>query len=261
MNSVFYSLIGVLVGSFISWNSLRLLNKKKLRMDIEIKVVDQISDNIVDLHESLYKLHKLTEDFFLKVSVYINKNYEKDFQKEHTYQLIKDCDDEIYIGVQNLIDQYEDFSIYVDIKEIVIMDSSEKISNLHKAFWRYVMAFDDLSSVFGTNLYKSQLIDSIKEFLPKEDFSEILREFESTRKELDSAYEITLTALQSLNEELLNKVYGHIFDRKRNKKIYEVSSGKLYAVEELYTEEKAKQIYKNNRIKRKFKSNNLGSAG
>lgn len=247
MNNIFYSLIGVLVGSVISWLANSWLNKRKLRMDIEIKVVDQISEKIINLQESFSQLHSSTSTFLYIVTLYLNKDLSNE---NNYYQQIEKYDEEIYTGIEDIINKYEQFTVYLDIKEIVIKDTLNKVNSLDKAFWKYIIELSELTDVFSKEIYKSDLIDSIKKLLPQKESSEILKEFKSASEKVESAYNSTLSELQTLNEELLNKVYGRIFNRKRNRRIYEVSDGKLFAVEKIYSEEKAKQIYKNNRIKR-----------
>jgi hypothetical protein len=238
-----------MVGSFLSWFLNKWLNKNKLKIEIQIKIIDDISSKILRLREKLYEEYKLIEDFNFHLFLYI-----KDLGKneEDTYKKVDSLYNDIFSNKDILIKEFEELYIFLEVKEIVIKEFLKDINELDKSFWNYLVSLDELSELYIKHIFRSDLFELYEDLLPKQDFTDVGPEVQSKYNVINDSYKNILLNLHTLNEALLNKVYGEIFNKKKDKKIYEVTCGKLEPVERLYTVEKAKQIYKQNKIKKVF---------
>jgi len=247
--NIISSLIGVMIGSILSWFFNRWLNKNKLKTEIQIKVVDEISSKILRLREQLYEEYKLINDFNSYLLIYIQNISQN---KDSSYKKVESLYDDIWDKKDVLISEFDEFFIFLEIKEIVIKEFSRDVSELDKRFWDFIFSLEDFNDLYINDIFKSEITELIEELLPAKDFNGIELAFQNQFKSIYNAYKDLLIKLNVFNEALLNKVYGKIFNKKIDKKIFEVPAGKLEPIERIYTLEKAKQIYKQHRIKKVF---------
>lgn len=247
-SNVLSSLIGVLVGSFISWLSNKWLNNKKLSTEIKIKTIDEISNKILDLCNGIYSIYQLNQMFNSLLSLYLDESQRGKISYEKLDEYFNELEEEI----SNLEKEYEGFYVFLGIKEIAIKKYSKLIRELNQSFWKYLINLDGLHHLYIRDIYKSEEFSDIIEYLTKRESSEIIKEQHELDNDINNSYKDMLLKMWKLNDELLNEAYGKIFNSKKEKRIYEVDCGKVMAIEDIYTLDKAKQIYKQNKIKREL---------
>ena len=138
--------------------------------------------------------------------------------------------------------------------EIVLCSFQKDIRNINEKVYGLVLAIDDLQSTYIKEIFNGGELDE-GVWTPREPLEngyklELVNKIEEIRDDIDYSYADLLRNLKGFVDGVLNDFYRPVFRSKKNKKIYEVLSGNISPVEDIYPLNKARQIYRDSKIRR-----------
>lgn len=232
-------LVGVVIGSVLSWLINNKLEKEKIKRDLRIKVVEEIINDIHIILNLLKEMYSLNSSMNMFTEIYTEEKNEGK-NKELKYEVAELKAKELSKKHDEVLTVFNKLDTQFNTKEIVIKDYIDTFENLYKEFRQLIRNFTECL------LYSSDIRERVK--LSKSIKLHLLN-IQVTKDKLESNYNKFVLNLLQLNNDLQNDVYKEIFKVTKNDRIYEVKEGKIYPIERLYKKEIATIMYSNDKVK------------
>lgn len=227
--------IGAILGGIITWFSNNKKIKKSIKVEIQLEVADKISKDIINILELINDSYDKVNALYIHSDSYYTDKKPRE-EKEYRLKLIQKSKNELEDSMAKLENEFEKHTTYLEINEIVIKQFYTYYRDVFDKFWYFFILIVDFDAMHSDKFYTK---DSVQEL--KLDYERVT-----------IATEQLLRSSVSFNDIILNEFYGKIFDTKKHVKIYEFHSGSLTPIEMIYQSDKFKDIYRKNKIKRKF---------
>lgn len=244
-----FGLIGVLIGGLITWIINNKQLQKSMKLEIQLKVADKICEDITEILNLVNDTYRDYKGLDINMSCYFSNN-DILMSKKNRYKNIEKSRGRLKDSMDKLEIKFERYTIFLDTNEIVIKQFYNYYKDVYDKFWSFICVVDDFRVLHIGSKYDPESIHYLNE--EERNNKELINELEAGKNRVSVSIDEFLQSLMSFNDVILNSFYGNIFKTKANSKIYEVHDGEIDPIERIYRPEKYQEIYKNNKIKRKF---------
>lgn len=244
-----FGLIGVLVGGLITWIINNKQLQKSMKLEIQLKVADKICVDITEILNLVNDTYEDYEGLYINMSCYFS-NSDMLMNKKTRGKNIEKSRGRLKDSMDKLETKFERHTIFLDTNEIVIKQFYNNYKNVYDKFGKFNCVIDEFRDLYMGLEYDSEAIRCLIE--GEKINKRFINDLEAGKNSVSISTGEFLQSLMSFNDVILNSFYGNIFKTKANSKIYEVNYGRIDPIERIYIPEKYQEIYKKNKIKRKF---------
>ncbi|MCG8540635.1 MAG: hypothetical protein MJA82_11955 [Clostridia bacterium] len=251
-------IIGVIIGSILSWHFNNKTENKKIRNDLQLKVVEEVSVQILEILDLCKQVYSNYDNLFLSIGLCL----EQKISDEDYLTTIDKIDSKMAKSIELLEKNFETLFRLLNNREIILFDFLDDIEKLNNDFWHFYSVCDDFRThfVFDFIPVQLELVEGLKDYMTKIKCEERAKwnikdkkkSLAKQREIVDNSFKVFMLQLNDFRNNLQNDFLGELFNQERKERIYEVVYGEVLPVEYIYDKRKAEEIY-NNTIKNKVK--------